>query len=436
MSQVVMYQTAIAPGTFVATLTGNSGGAVPPDGANNINVVGSGNITIAGNPGTNTLTATIVGTTNHAVQVGNAGGSLTSLGVGATGTVLAGNTAADPSFQALSGLAVTSITGNSGPAQVGAINLVTANSTPLFVGAAGTITLDFNKSNLILGNNGSTITIGAANDGFGSGVLQNITSGSSNSAFGNAALQNVTIGSQTSAFGASAGGAINTGGNNTLIGYQSGVLLQSGNSNVALGYQSGSAWGAAVSNNIAVGSIGSVADSARIRIGTNGTHTTAFIAGIDGMNVGSVAKVLTMASDQLGTATITAGAGISVTPGANTITIAAVGMGAFTWSVITANQTAVVENGYFCNKAGTLALALPAASAVGDEIIVTNENTALGVQFTQAAGQQILIGNTNTTLGATGTLTSSAVGDTLTIVCKVANTIWRVTDMVGNWTPA
>lgn len=135
-------------------------------------------------------------------------------------------------------------------------------------------------------------------------------------------------------------------------------------------------------------------------------------------------------------ATLTAGTNISITNGAGTITIAASSVAGFVWSVITANQTASVNNGYFCNKAGTLALALPAVSVVGDTISVTNENTALGVQFTQAAGQQILIGNTNTTSGATGTLTSSAVGDTLTIVCYTANTVWRVNSIVGNWTPA
>jgi len=248
---------------------------------------------------------------------------VTVAATGAAGTVLtSGGVGVAPAFAAIPASGVTSIAGNSGGAQTGAISLVTANATPTFVGAVGTITLDFNKSNLILGNNGSGITIGAANDGFGAGVLQNITSGSSNSAFGNASLQNVIGGSQNSAYGASSGTALNSGGNNTLIGFQSGLLLQSGNSNVALGYQSGSAWGAAISNNIALGSIGAVADSGRIRIGTNGTHTSAFFAGIDGVNVGSVAKVVTMASDQLGTATITAGAGIVVTPGANTITIA------------------------------------------------------------------------------------------------------------------
>lgn len=44
------------PGTVVETLTGNTGGAVGPNGANNINVVGGLNITTSGNPGTSTLT--------------------------------------------------------------------------------------------------------------------------------------------------------------------------------------------------------------------------------------------------------------------------------------------------------------------------------------------------------------------------------------------
>lgn len=122
-------------------------------------------------------------------------------------------------------------------------------------------------------------------------------------------------------------------------------------------------------------------------------------------------------------------------PGTSTLTISVTGMG-ISWSVIAADQTAAVNHGYFCNKAGTLHLLLPAASAVGDTIIVTNENTALGVQFTQAAGQQINFSTSSSTLGATGTVTSSAIGDTMTIVCEVANTIWRATSMIGNWTPA
>lgn len=46
----------IPPGAVVETLTGNTGGPVGPDGASNINVVGTGSISVAGDPGTNTLT--------------------------------------------------------------------------------------------------------------------------------------------------------------------------------------------------------------------------------------------------------------------------------------------------------------------------------------------------------------------------------------------
>ncbi len=45
----------------VVTLTGNSGGAVDPDGSGNINVVGSSGTTVTGNPATHTLTITVAG---------------------------------------------------------------------------------------------------------------------------------------------------------------------------------------------------------------------------------------------------------------------------------------------------------------------------------------------------------------------------------------
>lgn len=135
-----------ASGTTTAeTLTGNTGGAVGVDVNDNINVVGDGTgITIAGNQATNTLTASLIGggiasqsfptdsgtatpnatgvlnvlggnnigttgagntvtinvdgTTNHSLQVGNATGSLTSLSVGATGSLLVGVTGSDPAW--------------------------------------------------------------------------------------------------------------------------------------------------------------------------------------------------------------------------------------------------------------------------------------------------------------------------------------------------
>jgi hypothetical protein len=133
---------------FVAieSLTGNVGGKIYPK-ASNVNVVGDGVVTlVTGNPVLGTLTITapgavssittdvagpctpilgtvgirggnnittdgttahrviinVTGTTNHAVQVGNVGGSLTSLAVGATGEILVGVTGADASWLAAS----------------------------------------------------------------------------------------------------------------------------------------------------------------------------------------------------------------------------------------------------------------------------------------------------------------------------------------------
>lgn len=50
----------------IGTLTGNSGGAVGPT-AGNISIVGSGIVTVTGNPGTSTLTISVSGDLDYAV---------------------------------------------------------------------------------------------------------------------------------------------------------------------------------------------------------------------------------------------------------------------------------------------------------------------------------------------------------------------------------
>ena len=55
MSQFYIYDNA--PGTIdIVTLTGNTGGAVPPNGSGNLSILGSGSIDVIGVIGTNTLT--------------------------------------------------------------------------------------------------------------------------------------------------------------------------------------------------------------------------------------------------------------------------------------------------------------------------------------------------------------------------------------------
>ena len=63
MSQVTSFTPSILPpGTVVETLTGNSGGAVGPNGSNNINVIGDGITTnVVGDLGTHTLTISSTG---------------------------------------------------------------------------------------------------------------------------------------------------------------------------------------------------------------------------------------------------------------------------------------------------------------------------------------------------------------------------------------
>ena len=58
MSQITSFAAAGGVGSVI-TLTGNSGGAVSPNGSGNINILGGSGVAVAGNPGTNTLTISV-----------------------------------------------------------------------------------------------------------------------------------------------------------------------------------------------------------------------------------------------------------------------------------------------------------------------------------------------------------------------------------------
>lgn len=61
MSQAGILSDKTSGAANIETITGNSGGAVGPDGSFNINLLGSGAVTVTGSPGTNTLTITVTG---------------------------------------------------------------------------------------------------------------------------------------------------------------------------------------------------------------------------------------------------------------------------------------------------------------------------------------------------------------------------------------
>jgi hypothetical protein len=128
MSQISQLNASkFAPGTVVQHLTGNTGGLVSPDFGNNIDILGLNNITVTGQPLANTLYISVAGTVNHAVQVGNATGSLTSLPLAINGQGLMGATGADPSWTGSPSFSGTVTAGTGLTATTGDVTITSGN---------------------------------------------------------------------------------------------------------------------------------------------------------------------------------------------------------------------------------------------------------------------------------------------------------------------
>lgn len=128
---------------------------------------------------------------------------------------------------------------------------------------------------------------------------------------------------------------------------------------------------------------------------------------------------------------LTAGYGIDVTGAAGSITVAANGAGGgMPWIEVAADGALLVNNGQINTKVAALSVSLPATSAVGDVIILVGSGAG-GWTVTQGAGQQIVYGNVSSTLGAGGSVASTNANDCLSMVCKVADTIWTIYASVG-----
>src|ERR1700736_5514885 len=175
-----------------------------------------------------------------------------------------------------------------------------------------------------------TNTTGARNTANGYAALQSNTTGERNTATGRAALVNNTTGnnntadghdalfSNTTAIRNTASGSFalfsnTTGPNNTAIGYFALFSNTTGDSNTANGYDAllhnttgvgnialGNFAGANLTTgdqNIDIGNVGVAAEANTIRIGTEGTQTNAYLAGIYRTNI---AKGLTVKVDSDG----------------------------------------------------------------------------------------------------------------------------------------
>lgn len=342
--------------------------------------------------------------------------------------------------------AVTNIAGNTGVATpaAGVITITTGSAntqgTAVFTASGSTVTQTFSDA--------------SQNLGLGSGALDSIVAG---------AVNNVAI-------GVGAGTAVTTGDNNVFVGTEAGLNFQSANDcvfvgqaagrdcvqsyntavgslalqravsgigNCCFGREAGQGYTGAEAYNICIGfeQNGTPGESGTTRIGAPAHTTRCFINGIDNVNVGSVAKVVTTASNQLGTATITAGTGISIGTSANTITVNATG-GGLTWTDVTGASSAMaINNGYQSNNAGLVTLTLPATAAFGSVIEVSGFGAG-GWRIAQNAGQTIHFLSLSTTTGVGGYLESTNRYDAVKLRCAVADTTWVVMQANGNITVA
>lgn len=148
---------------------------------------------------------------------------------------------------------------------------------------------------------------------------------------------------------------------------------------------------------------------------------------VEGNSGGFVYPSITGNLNILGSGSVT----VSGNPSTNTLTISSSALG-LTWNNITSSQTLSANNGYFCNSpGGALTLLLPTTSNVGDVVYVTLDG-ATSWSVTQSAGQQVRFGNQTTTSGAGGSINSTMQGDTIFLVCSVANTRWNEISSQGN----
>lgn len=147
--------TLTIPGgsTVGRTITGNDAIPISPT-AGNWNIFGTGSLTTSNSAGS-TLQVALTGLTNHAVLVGAGTTTITKLAVGATNTVLLGNTGLDPSFGAVPNAALTNstVTLNNGN------NITVTGGTPLALGGTASFNLTGTTNNTVqLGNASGSLT--------------------------------------------------------------------------------------------------------------------------------------------------------------------------------------------------------------------------------------------------------------------------------------
>ena len=173
--------------------------------------------------------------------------------------------------------------------------------------------------------------------------------------------------------------------------------------------------------------------AAPVSVANGGTGATSLTA--HGILVGEgtsaiTSKVLTNGQLLIGStgadpsaAAITAGAGITITNGAGSITVAntAAGGAGFIWTDTTGTSATLASgNAYIADNASLVTFTLPTTAALGDTYMVAGKGAG-GWKVAQNASQFINYGSVVTTTGTGGSLASTNQWDLVRITCVTVN---------------
>jgi hypothetical protein len=138
---------------------------------------------------------------------------------------------------------------------------------------------------------------GSSNTAVGNEVLQSNSTGYDNTASGSMALWSNLTGHANTASGVNASVSNTSGLRNTAYGASALYSNTDGSYNIAVGYQAG--YNLTGSNDIDIGNAGVASESGTVRIGTSGTQTAVYVAGITNSKVTGNAVYVT-STGQLG----------------------------------------------------------------------------------------------------------------------------------------
>lgn len=314
----------------ILSLTSNSGGPVFPL-AGNINVVGDGTtITGVGNPGTNTITFSVIGGMAANSFPTDSGTAVPAAGVLNIKTDLATNRSGG----------TVEFTGTGNTVQL----ILTDVLLNTMIGNNSGNPTNSGGNNTTLGAlSGHALTTGGANTliGRSSGVV--MTTGANNSALGIFSLFTATSATSNIAMGYQSLTALTTGNGNSALGVNSLGNLLTGSNNIGLGINAGTNLTGAESNNILINDHGIAGKSSLVIMSliTGISTTLQFMTNFpDGNNtfLGNGAGNLTMTGSTsvgIGTGTLAA----TTTGGAHT----AVGFGALA-AATTGNSSCAFGN--------------------------------------------------------------------------------------------